>query len=280
MKKVLTIAGSDSSGGAGIQADLKAFFARGVFGMSAITALTAQNTVGVQGVFEVDLDFIAKQIDSVMQDIGTDAWKTGMLSNESTINLVAEKVNEYGIDKIVVDPVMAAKGGDSLLQESAEKTLISKLLPVASLITPNHYEAQIISNKEINSVDDMKVAARKIVDLGIKSVLIKGGNLSNQEMATDILFDGNEITEFVVNRIDTKNTHGSGCTYASAIAAELAKKKDLKDAICIAKAYVHRTIEESSNLKIGNGRGPVIHNLNQEFKVKPSIIKIKQVKPD
>lgn len=280
MKKVLTIAGSDSGGGAGIQADLKAFFARGVFGISAITALTAQNTIGVQDVFEIDLLFIEKQIDSVMQDLGADAWKTGMLSNKNVINLVVEKADEYRVDKIVVDPVMTAKGGDSLLQDSAKKTLISKLLPIASVITPNHYEAQIISDMKINSIGDMKAAARKIVDLGINAVLIKGGNLSNQEMAVDVLFDGEEITEFLVNRIDTKNTHGSGCTYASAIAAELAKERDLNDAIRIAKAYVHRTIEKSSNIKIGMGRGPVIHNLDKELEIKPGIIKVKQYKPN
>ena len=207
MKTVLTIAGSDSSGGAGIQADLKTFFSRGVYGMSVITALTAQNTVGVQGIFNVPPDFVAEQIDSVMSDIGTDVWKTGMLANQKIINTVVKKVDQYKIKYLVVDPVMIAKGGNRLLEEDASDFLIHKLIPRTYVITPNKFEAEILSGILIKNLADVKKAAYKIHQLGAKNVVIKEGHLDNSLFAIDTLFDGKEYLTYSTKRIITTHTH-------------------------------------------------------------------------
>ena len=241
MKTVLTIAGSDSSAGAGIQADLKTFFARGVYGMSVITALTAQNTIGVQGIFNVSPNFVALQIDSVMSDIGAHVWKTGMLANKEIINVVVKKVDQYKIKYLVVDPVMIAKGGNRLLEEDASDFLIHKLIPRTYVITPNKFEAEKLSGISIKNLTDVKKAAYKIYQLGAKNVVIKGGHLDNFLFAIDTLFDGKDYFSYSTKRIITSNTHGTGCTFASAIAAELAKKIKLKQAVLIAKNYVLRT---------------------------------------
>ncbi|MBD3195521.1 MAG: bifunctional hydroxymethylpyrimidine kinase/phosphomethylpyrimidine kinase [Candidatus Lokiarchaeota archaeon] len=267
MKKVLTIAGSDSGGGAGIQADLKAFAARGVYGMSAITALTAQNTVGVQGIFEVSPDFVAQQIDSVMSDIGADAWKTGMLSNTKIIEVVKEKVNEYNIERLICDPVMVAKSGDPLLKQEAQDILINKLLPLTFIITPNKHEAEVISKMKISDIEEAKKVAIKIHEMGAKNVIIKGGHFLDPIQAIDVLYDGKEISTVSGPRIDTTNTHGTGCTYASSIAAEIAKGYQFKDAVKIAKEYLTKTIEAAVNLNLGNGHGPLNHFLNQKIKI-------------
>jgi len=214
-KRVLTIAGSDSGGGAGIQADLKTISALGAFGMSVITALTAQNTLGVQGVFEIPPDFVEKQFDSVLSDIGADAAKTGMLANSAILKAVAKKIREYHIEKLVVDPVMYAKGGAPLLAHEAGETLIKELLPLALVATPNIPEAEALADMTIRTVKDMKQAAKKIVSLGTRNVLIKGGHLEGP--ATDVLYDGRNFHSFSSERIDTRDTHGTGCTYASAI---------------------------------------------------------------
>jgi hydroxymethylpyrimidine/phosphomethylpyrimidine kinase len=274
MKKVLTIAGSDSGGGAGIQADLKAFSARGVFGMSAITALTAQNTVGVQGVFEIDPEFVAMQIDSIMTDIGTDAIKVGMLSNSKIIRVVAEKVKQYHIKNLIVDPVMIAKSGDLLLKEDAIETLIKQLIPLAYLITPNIHEAKALSKIDIKSVKDMKKASKDLHKMGCKNVLIKGGNLDFSDYAIDVLYDGRNFTEFKVKRISTKNTHGTGCTYASAIAAEIAKNISLTKAIQIAKSYLTTAIKLSDRLSVGKGYGPVDHFQENIVEVDMSLVEV------
>ncbi len=259
MKRALTIAGSDSGGGAGIQADLKTFAARGVFGMSVLTALTAQNTIGVQGVFEIPTDFIAKQIDSVVSDIGADVVKTGMLSSAPIIQTVAAKIREHRLSPIVVDPVMVAKSGDPLLRDDARDALINFMLPIATVVTPNLHEARALAGFEINGLDDMRRAAKKIHEMGPLNVIIKGGHLSESSDAIDLLYDGKSFQEFRSPRLESKNTHGTGCTFASAIAAELAKGSSIGDAVRIAKEYVAEIMRASINLGIGRGHGPMNH---------------------
>ena len=274
MKKVLTIAGSDSGGGAGIQADLKTFSARGVFGMSAITALTAQNTKGVQGILEINKEFVGKQIDSVMTDIGADAWKTGMLSNMGIIQIIAERARLYKVEFLIVDPVMIAKSGDPLLQPEAKHSLMTKLMPLAYIITPNRYEAEALASLEITNLEQAKKAAVKIHDMGAKNILIKGGHISEKGNAIDLLYDGKSFTEFQATRIDTQNTHGTGCTYASAIAAELAKGNAIKKAIHIAKAYITAAIQGANKLHIGSGHGPTDHIQGNIVKVDLNLVKV------
>ncbi len=257
MKTVLTIAGSDSSAGAGIQADLKTFFTRKVYGMSVITALTAQNTVGVQGIFNVPPNFIALQIDSIMSDIGAQVWKTGMLANKEVVNVVADKVDQYKIKYLVVDPVMVAKSGNRLLKTGSYDLLINKLIPQTYVITPNIFEAEILSGILIKNLSDVKKAAYKIHRLGAKNVVIKGGHLDNSFFAVDTLFDGKDYFAYSSKRITTIHTHGTGCTFASVIAAELAKKNNLKKAVSIAKKYITQAIKTGKNLHIGKGHGPV-----------------------
>jgi len=265
MKKVLTIAGSDSGGGAGIQADLKTFAARGVFGCSALTAITAQNTVGVQGVFELPADFVGQQIDSVMDDIGADAWKTGMLSNAEIIQVVADRARRYGMERLVVDPVMVAKGGDPLLRPEAREALIERLLPLAYVVTPNHHEAQALTGLEIRSVDDMRRAAEAIHLMGARHVVVKGGHLPEAQSAVDVLYDGQKFTELEAPRVDTPNTHGTGCTFGSAIAAELAKGQPVREAVGAAKGYLTAALRAAVEMQIGRGHGPLNHFLDQEI---------------
>jgi len=259
MKRALTIAGSDSSGGAGIQADLKTFAARGVYGMSVLTALTAQNTVGVQGVFEIPVEFIALQIDSVATDIGADAVKTGMLSSAGIIETVAQKIREYKLLPLVVDPVMVAKSGDHLLRDDARDALINLMLPLATVVTPNLHEARVLCGFEIHNLAEMKRAAIAIHRLGPRNVVIKGGHLPESEDAIDILYDGKDFREYRTPRLETQNTHGTGCTFASAIAAELAKGNAVADAVQIAKDYIAQVILVSEHLGIGHGHGPMNH---------------------
>lgn len=257
MNKALTIAGSDSGGGAGIQADLKTFQELGVFGMTAITALTAQNTLGVHGVYPQSLEAIEKQIDAVLADIGADAVKTGMLFSADIIRLVARKMKEYEVRNIVVDPVMIAKGGASLLQEEAVSALITDLLPVATVITPNLPEAaKMLGRNEMTSLVEMEDAAKELHALGPTYVVLKGGHLTEGD-ATDILFDGTDITYLKGERYETKHTHGTGCTFAAAIAAELAKGKSIVESAKSAKMYISKAIECS--LAIGKGIGPTNH---------------------
>ncbi len=255
VKRILTIAGSDSGGGAGIQADLKTITVMGGFGMSVITALTAQNTIGVQGVHEVPIDFIEKQFDSVATDIGIDAAKTGMLATSKILQVVAKKIREYKIEKLVVDPVMTAKGGASLIENEAQQSLKDELLPLALVVTPNISEAEILSEISISSIDDMKKAAEIIFGFGAKNVVVKGGHLSGD--AVDILYDGNTFHEFTSERINTKNTHGTGCTYSAAIATGLAKGESVFQAVKNAKEYITSAIRFS--LSIGRGHGPTNH---------------------
>jgi hydroxymethylpyrimidine/phosphomethylpyrimidine kinase len=255
--KALTIAGSDNSGGAGIQADLKTFTAFGVYGMSVIAAVTAQNTQGVLGFEEVSHGLIAAQIESIMSDIGTDAAKTGMLSSAAIVNLVAEHVRRLRIPNLVVDPVMVAKGGDALLAPEAREAVKSVLLPLALVVTPNTPEAEALTGHTIASVEDMRGAARDLHAMGVRWALVKGGHLPLEGDAVDVVYDGHEFTELRSPRFPTKNTHGTGCTLSAAIAAGLAKGRDPLSAIRRAKQYVSRAIETS--LAIGHGHGPTNH---------------------
>jgi hydroxymethylpyrimidine/phosphomethylpyrimidine kinase len=257
MKKALTIAGSDSGGGAGIQADLKTFMAFGVYGMSAITALTAQNTVGVQGIFDVSPEFVREQIRSVMTDIGTDAAKTGMLSNAGIVEAVAEAVREFRIPNLVVDPVMIAKSGAPLLAPDARKALCEELLPLATVITPNVFEAEAILGRKIEDLDAMKKAARELKNIGCQWVVVKGGRLDIESQAVDVLYDGKELILFRSPRLESLCTHGSGCTFASAITAGLARGRMPPDAVKRAKDYVTEAIRKGFSM--GSGHGPANH---------------------
>ncbi len=251
--RILTVAGSDSGGGAGIQADLKTVTVLGGFGASVVTALTAQNTVGVAGIFEAPLDFIAQQFDAVASDIGADAAKTGMLVNPRIVRLVARKVVEHRIPNLVVDPVMLAKSGDPLLSEDARGALLNALIPLATVVTPNLPEAAVLAGIPVYTPDDMRRAAERIRASGVQHVLIKGGHLQGQ--ALDILYDGQEFVEFSSDRIHTQNTHGTGCVYSAAIATLLGHGHPVREAVRQAKAFITTAIRHG--LSIGQGHGPV-----------------------
>jgi len=253
--RVLTVAGSDSGGGAGIQADLKTISLLGGYGMSAITALTAQNTKGVLGIHEVPAEFVGLQMDSVISDIGVDAMKTGMLSNSSIIRMVSRKVRQYRISRVVVDPVMVAKGGARLLSPEAEETLKKELIPLAQIITPNIPEAEVLAQERIRGVEGMKKAARRVRGMGARNVLIKGGHLTGDPV--DVFFDGRSFSEFPGPRLPSPHTHGTGCTLSAVIALELAKGSAPRAAVEKAKAFVVSAIQCS--FPLGQGIGPVNH---------------------
>jgi hydroxymethylpyrimidine/phosphomethylpyrimidine kinase len=253
--KALTIAGSDSGGGAGIQADLKTFSAFRVFGMSVITAVTAQNSLGVQGVENLPAPFVARQLISVLEDFGADAAKCGMLSTAPIIDAVAAVLRERPIEKLVVDPVMVAKSGDTLLQPDARAALSDHILPGALLVTPNVPEAEALAGMRVAEPEEMEEAARRIHGMGPRYVLIKGGHLKGD--ATDLLWNGREFTRFTAPRIESTNTHGTGCTLSAAIAAGLARGQAVGDSIRSAKAYVTRAIREG--FKAGRGVGQLRH---------------------
>jgi hydroxymethylpyrimidine/phosphomethylpyrimidine kinase len=253
--KALTIAGSDSGGGAGIQADLKTFSAFRVFGMSALTAITAQNSVGVHGVHNLPPEFVALQIDVVLRDFGADAIKIGMLSTAPIIAAVAGCLRERRGEHIVLDPVMIAKSGDALLQPDACSALIRELLPEASVVTPNLHEASALAGIPVETESDMEEAARRIAVLGARHVLVKGGHL--KDAATDVLWDGRDFVRFTGERLPPANTHGTGCTFSSAIAAGLAHGRSLVDAVRDAKAYVTAAIREG--FQAGRGVGALRH---------------------
>ncbi|WP_129598096.1 bifunctional hydroxymethylpyrimidine kinase/phosphomethylpyrimidine kinase [Anaerophilus nitritogenes] len=255
MKKVLTIAGSDCSGGAGIQADLKTFSAHGVFGMSVIVSVVAENTSRVIDILDVTPDMIKKQIDAVFEDIEVDAVKIGMMSTPMGMKAVVEKLKEYKPLNVVIDPVMYAKNGCPLMKPNAIETLIEVVLPIADLLTPNIPEAEKISNIKINSTKDMETAAKLICHMGCNNVLVKGGHAIGD--ALDVLYDGKEFYYFETERIDTKNTHGTGCTFSSAIASNLALDMSMPQAVKEAKKYITTAIKHS--LAIGKGHGPTHH---------------------
>jgi hydroxymethylpyrimidine/phosphomethylpyrimidine kinase len=255
--RALTIAGSDSGGGAGIQADLKTFAAFGVYGTSAITAVTAQNTREVTDWLAMPPDLVAKQIDAVMSDIGAGAVKTGMLANAGIIETVVAKLREHGVENLVVDPVMVAKGGHKLLEDDAVSALIRELLPLALVVTPNLPEAEVLTGHAIRNWDDAKTAAQEISAMGARSVVIKGGHFESDANATDLYFDARGFRDFTSVRIDSTSTHGTGCTFASAVAAGLAKGMATADAVALAKSYVTLAIQHA--YAIGHGHGPVHH---------------------
>lgn len=255
MKHCLSIAGSDCSGGAGIQADLKTFSAHGTFGMSVITAVVAENTSTVLSVLDVPQKNIIDQIDAVFEDITVHGVKVGMLSDKPTMEIVAKKLKEYQPQNVVIDPVMIAKGGFALMQSNVLTTLNQEIIPLAYLLTPNIPEAETILGKEIKTIQDMKAAAKAIYNMGAKNVLIKGGHLEGD--STDILYNGLEYFTFNHKRIPTKNTHGTGCTLSSAITANLAKDQPIETAVENAKNYVTNAIRFA--LDIGKGHGPTNH---------------------
>ena len=263
IKQVLTIAGSDSGGGAGIQADLKAMSANGVYAMSVVTAITAQNTEEVTDVFELPLSIVAAQIDAIFDDFEVAAVKTGMLCSADIIKTVVKLLKPQQVKNLVVDPVMVAKGGQPLLKPDAIDTLKKDLFPLALLVTPNVYEAQQLSGIEITSLADARRAAKIIHQFGCANVLLKGGHLPN-DRATDLLYDGRFFNLFKGEFIDTPHTHGTGCTFASAITAHLARGKTIFDAVETAKTYLTQAIKHS--LAIGHGKGPTNHFyfLNQD----------------
>jgi hydroxymethylpyrimidine kinase/phosphomethylpyrimidine kinase len=246
MKRILTIAGSDSGGGAGIQADLKAITLLGGYGMSVLTALTAQNTMGVQAIHEVPAAFVEKQIDAVLTDLGADAIKTGMLASAEIIEAVARKIRQYRMKAVVVDPVMVAKGGALLLRKEAEETLIRRLIPLGLVVTPNLYEAAVLTGLNVRSIGEMKRAARRIHEMGPRYVVIKGGHLRGE--AVDILYNGKTFDEIKGPRIDTRNTHGTGCTFASALATLIAQGSPVSDAVRKTKDFVTLAIHWEAGL--------------------------------
>lgn len=256
MKVALTIAGSDSSGGAGIQADIKTMTMNGVFAESAITALTAQNTLGVTAIEEATPEFLEAELDAVFTDIYPDAVKIGMVSSSNLIEVIANSLQKYNAKNIVVDPVMVSTSGSRLLKEDAVNTLVEKLIPLASVITPNIPEAEILSGMEIKSEADMEKAAKVIGDKNKVAVLLKGGH--SVSTANDLLYEAGTFTWFKGERIDNNNTHGTGCTLSSAIASNLAKGFELKSAVNRAKEYISGALRAGLNL--GKGAGPMAHN--------------------
>jgi hydroxymethylpyrimidine kinase/phosphomethylpyrimidine kinase len=257
--RALTIAGSDSGGGAGIQADLKTFSAYGVYGASAITAVTAQNTLGVTGWLAMPAALVEGQIDAVLTDIGAGAVKTGMLANAAIVRAVAAKMREQAVDNLVLDPVMIATSGDRLLEEAAVDALIHDLIPLALVVTPNVAEAEALTNRTIRSWDDVRGAAAQIVEMGARSVVITGADVAAAKpgSAIDLFYDGHAYRELAAIRVDTTSTHGTGCTFSSAIAAGLAKDMDLAGAVTLAKSYVTLAIQHA--YPVGHGHGPVHH---------------------
>lgn len=255
IRKALTIAGSDSGAGAGIQADLKTFAAHGVYGTSAVTAITAQNTIGVSAICALSPKLVAAQIDAVIEDIGADAVKTGMLANAAIIEIVARKIRQHCLKNLVVDPVMVATSGDLLIKKNAVAALCARLLPLATVVTPNLPEAEELTGMKLRATGDIEEAARRIVSLGARSVVIKGGHRKGP--AVDLFYDGKKFRALYAPRIRTINTHGTGCTFSAAIAANLAQGKELENAVTLAKRFITQSIRRA--FPVGGGHGPVHH---------------------
>jgi hydroxymethylpyrimidine/phosphomethylpyrimidine kinase len=255
--KALTIAGSDSGGGAGIQADLKTFQELEVFGMSAITAVTAQNTLGVQGIYSMSAEAVERQIQSIAEDLPPDAIKTGMLFSADIIQAVAGILKHHHWNKVVVDPVMIAKGGASLLQIEAIHALKTDLLPITYVLTPNIPEAEELTGMAIKTADDKREASKHLMEMGPRYVILKGGHDDEDDKVVDLLFDGVDFYELSDKRIQTKNTHGTGCTFSAAITAELAKGKNISESFMTARTFIQAAI--TNQLNIGRGHGPTNH---------------------
>lgn len=256
LRRALTIAGSDSGGGAGIQADLKTFTVMGVFGTTALTAVTAQNTLGVTGVYPLTPAQVEAQLDAVLSDLGTDAAKTGMLFDAPIIEVVADRLRHYGVTNFVLDPVMIAKGGQSLLLPQAQTALRTNLLPLAAVITPNLPEAAVLTGFSVQTKADMVRAAHRLVELGARSAVVKGGHLEHEE-AEDVFCTGDEVHWLKAERTPTRHTHGTGCTFSAAITAGLAQGLALTDAVLQAKAFITLAIKRAPGL--GGGHGPTNH---------------------
>ncbi|CAM4062172.1 bifunctional hydroxymethylpyrimidine kinase/phosphomethylpyrimidine kinase [Paenibacillus alkaliterrae] len=257
VSKALTIAGSDCGGGAGIQADLKTFQELGAYGMSVITAVTAQNTLGVQGVYPMEAAAVIRQLDSIGEDLTPDAIKTGMLFSAEIIQAVSAKVKQYGWKNLVIDPVMVAKGGSSLLQQEAIQSLIKHLIPLALVTTPNIPEAELLTRMPIRTLHDREEAAKRIIQMGSQYVVIKGGHDTGKDGIIDLVYDGGHFAYMESKRIDTQHTHGTGCTYSAAVTAELASGKTVDEAVRTAKGFIQAAIEDQ--LSIGGGHGPTNH---------------------
>lgn len=262
----LTIAGSDSCGGAGVQADIKTMSALGVYAASAITSVTVQNTLGVQAIQAIQPEIVAGQIRAVMDDIKPMAIKVGMVNDRATILTIADTLQQYSPQKLVVDPVMVSTSGSMLMHKDALGTFCSRLLPMATLLTPNIPEAEVLSNLSISSIDDMDAAGRSILALGCKAVLIKGGHLEGRKIDKLYLPNG-EVCSFVHEAITTRNTHGTGCTLSSAIAAFMARGLALADAVAQAKTNLSQALEAGKDVHIGEGHGPVNHLFNPEKQI-------------
>lgn len=260
-KRVLTIAGSDSGGGAGIQADLKTFSALGCYGMSAVTALTAQNTVGVFGIHPIPPEFVVEQIDAVLGDIGADAVKIGMLYSPELVAAVAGQLKKFAVDTIVLDPVMVAQSGDRLVTDEAVDAIRDHLMPLATVVTPNLPEAGVLLGRQLTVSEEMGDAARALSAFGSRSVLIKGGHLENGD-STDLLYlvAEDRAVPLEGDRIETENNHGTGCTLSSAIAAGLARGRDIETAVTRAKEYIGGAIRAGAAYRLGKGHGPVHHH--------------------
>ncbi|WIM41004.1 bifunctional hydroxymethylpyrimidine kinase/phosphomethylpyrimidine kinase [Paenibacillus sp. PK4536] len=260
--QALTIAGSDSGGGAGIQADLKTFQELGVYGMSVLTAVTAQNTKGVQGVYPVEIEGIIQQLDSIGTDLQPHAVKTGMLFSAEIIRHVAQKVKQYQWQHLVIDPVMVAKGGSVLLQQEALQALVSDLIPLAEIITPNLPEAELLTGISITNMQQREQAATQLIDMGATYVVIKGGHDALTSTVVDLLYDGQHFEYFESKRIDTMHTHGTGCTFSAALTATLAQGKSIHEAVDTAKQFIQAAIEDG--LGIGSDHGPTNHFAYQQ----------------
>jgi hydroxymethylpyrimidine/phosphomethylpyrimidine kinase len=261
---VLTIAGSDSGGGAGIQADLKTFSALGCYGMSVITALTAQNTLGVMGIHSVPPHFVAAQLDAVLQDIRPLAIKIGMVHSPELVAVIANALRQYPDIPVILDPVMVATSGDRLIEQETVTHLVAQLFPLSTLITPNLDEAALLANMPITTVKDMQIVGKTIMQQGCNALLLKGGHLQQDEL-TSLLFTANgNVQSFTSHKIETKNMHGSGCTLSSAIAAYIARGKNLATAVALAQDYVHGAIFHGKDVTTGKGHGPLNHFYNPQ----------------
>ena len=257
--RVLSIAGSDSGGGAGIQADLKTFSALGCYGMTAVTALTAQNTTGVQAIHGVPASFLKAQLQSVLDDIGVDAVKIGMLHSPDVVEVVAWAIDHYGLKQVVLDPVMVATSGDRLIAEETVSVLVRELFPRVQLITPNLDEASLLLQQTLTEVDQLHNAAHALLDMGAKAVLLKGGHLPGDVLCDVLQTPGNDAVVFEATRIHSRNVHGTGCSLSSAMAAHLALGQSMSDAVAAARAFIRRAIADGAGVKTGEGHGPLNH---------------------
>jgi len=269
---VLTIAGFDGSGGAGIQADIKTISALGCYATSVLTALPVQNTQGVRNIFPIPVEAVSEQIDAILDDIFPDAIKIGMVHTPELVETIVKTLAKYKKVPIVFDPVMVATSGHRLIEEKTIETIIEKLFPISDIITPNMDEAAILAKMEVKNLDDMKIAGERIKELGCKNILLKGGHLQT-EMITSLLYnDQNDYQTFKSEKVDTKNTHGSGCTLSSAIASFIARGKSMNEAVAFAQYYVSEAVLKGSDVQTGKGNGPLNHFFNPQKLIKNELV--------